>query len=132
MFKLVSGHVTMASLKLILDVLEPKTSKDELMEEEEEEEGEGEDEGEEEEEGEGEEEEEEGEGEGEGGEEIEDDASVAGEDSEIDEDDRGSDVSEDRGEEEGQIDPMFRAAVQKALGAAAVDSDAEVHAHCVH
>ena len=129
MFKLVSGHVTMASLKLILDVLEPKTSKDELMEEEEEEEGEGEDEGEEEEEGEGEEEEE---GEGEGGEEIEDDASVAGEDSEIDEDDRGSDVSKDRGEEEGQIDPMFRAAVQKALGAAAVDSDAEVHAHCVH
>lgn len=105
-FKLVSGHVTLGSLQLILGVLEPKSTKEELMENEEEQEGGGEDSG----------------GEGEG--------------SEMDEDERGSLVSEDtgseddeaeQGEEEGEeVDPAFRAEVQKALGAAAVDSDAEV------
>ena len=106
-FKLVSGHVTLASLQLILGVLEPKSSKEELMENEEEEEvGEG--------------------GSGDGSE---------GDGSEMDEDDRGSLISEDEGSdneagqgEEGEedVDPAFRAEVQKALGAAAVDSDAEV------
>ena len=100
MFKLVSGHVTLESLKLILKVLEPKTSKDELMEGEEEEEGESDG------------------GSGEGG-----DTS----DGELDEDEGASLISEDsEGGQGDEVDPAFRAEVQKALGAAAVDSDAEV------
>ena len=106
-FRLVSGHVTWEGMKLILEVLEPKTSKEELMEEEEEGEGEGSEE-----EGEG-ESEEEGGGEGGDGSEGDDGDSVASEESE-------------GGEEGGEVDPMFRAEVQKALGAAAVDSEAEV------
>ena len=103
MFKLVSNHVTLASLQLILGVLEPKTSKEELMENEEED--------------------------------SEDNGSTdQGEGSEMDEDERGSVISEDGGsegseggEEQGEdVDPVFRADVQKALGAAAVNSDAEV------
>ena len=97
-FKLVSGHVTLASLKLILEVLEPKTSKDELMEAEEEEgesdEGSGED--------------------------------SDGGDGEHSKDEGDSLVSEDsEGGPGEEVDPVFRAEVQKALGAAAVDSDAQ-------
>ena len=101
-FKLVTGHVTLASLKLILEVLEPKTTKDELMEDEELEEEEGE-----------------------GGE-----LSDGGEGNEAgaSEDGEGSDVSEDTEEDQGEetVDPVFRAEVQRALGAAAMGSDAEV------
>ena len=100
--------MTWEGMKLILEVLEPKTSKEELMEEEEEE-GEG---GGSEEEGEGESEEEEGDGEGSDGGGGDDGDSVA------------SEASEEN--EGGEVDPMFRADVQKALGAAAVDSEAEV------
>ena len=103
--------MTLASLQLILGVLEPKSSKEELMEnEEEEEEG------------------------GAGTSEEGGDGSSEGEGSEMDEDERGSLVSEDEGsddagqgeEGEEEVDPAFRAEVQNALGAAAVDSDAEV------
>ena len=99
-FKLVTGHVTLASLKLILEVLEPKTSKDELMEEEEQEE--------------------------EGGEMS--DGGEDGEDGDGGGDSEDSDVSEDieEGHGEEMVDPVFRAEVQRALGAAAVGSDAEV------
>ena len=97
--------MTLDSLQLILGVLEPKSTKEELMENEEEEEGEAssEDNGD----------------------------SSEGEGSEMDKDERGSLVSEDGGSEdeageEGEVDPVFRAEVQKALGAAAVDSDVEV------
>lgn len=101
-FKLVSGHVTLGSLCLILEVLEPKTSKEELMEDEDEEEEDGEDGG-----------------------DGDDDGDDAEEESEMDEDDEGgSDIS--NGSECGEVDPAFREEVQKALGAAAVDSDAEV------
>ena len=99
--------MTWEGMKLILEVLEPKTSKEELMEEEEEE-GAG---GGSEEEGEG-ESEEEGDGERSDGGEGDDGDSVA------------SEASEEN--EGGEVDPMFRADVQKALGAAAVDSEAEV------
>jgi hypothetical protein len=106
-FKLVSGHVTLSSLQLILGVLEPKSNKEELMENEEE--GGGASSGDD------------------GG------SSGEGEGSEMDEDERGSLVSgedggsSDDGAEQGEeVDPMFRAEVQKALGAAAVDTDAEV------
>ena len=103
--------MTLASLQLILGVLEPKSSKEELMENEGEEGG--------------------------GGDSSEEsgDGSSEGEGSEVDEDEKGSLVSEDEGSnddvgqgEEGgeEVDPAFRAVVQKALGAAAVDSDAEV------
>ena len=112
MFKLVSDHVTLESLKLILEVLKPKTSKEELMEDEEEEEGEGE-----------------GEEEGEGSE-VEGEGSEVegGEDSDSAEEDGDGDTSEG-GEGVGggeEVDPAFRAEVLKALGAAAVDSEAEV------
>ena len=99
--------MTLESLQLILGVLEPKTSKEELMENEEED---SEDSG--------------GTNKGEGG--------------EMDEDERGSVISEDgvseesEKEEQGEdVDPAFRAEVLKALGAAAVDSDAEVYYLCV-
>ena len=109
--------MTLSSLQLILGVLEPKSDKEELMEDEDEEEGEREGEG----SSSGDNDDgcsgERGEGEGEG--------------SEMDEDERGSLVSEDeveQGEEEGEeVDPVFRAEVQRALGAAAVDSDVEVY-----
>ena len=117
-FKLVSGHVTLASLQLILGVLEPKSNKEELMENREEEEGGGEEEA-------------SSDGSGGGG-----DSCSEGEGNGIDEDERGSLVSgEDGGsddddeaaeQEEEEVDPVFRAEVQRALGAAAVDSDAEV------
>ena len=107
--------MTWEGMKLILEVLEPKTSKEELMEEEEEEEGEGEGS---EEEGEG-ESEEEGGGEGSDGGEGDDGDSVASEESE-------------GGEGGGEVDPVFRAEVLKALGAAAVDSEAEVSQCTVH
>ena len=114
MFKLVSGHVTLASLQLILGVLEPKSNKEELMENREEE---------------GEEEEASSDGSGGGG-----DSCNEGEGSGMDEDGRGSLVSgedggsdDDEAAEQGEeVDPVFRADVQRALGAAAVDSDAEV------
>ncbi len=109
-FKLASGHVTLSSLQLILGVLEPKSNKEELMENEEEEGGGAS-------------------SEGSGG----DGGSSEGEGSEMDEDERGSLVSgedggssDDEAEQGEEVDPVFRAEVQKALGAAAVDSDAEV------
>lgn len=103
--------MTLASLQLILGVLEPKSSKEELMENEAEEEGQ------------------------DGTSEESGDGSSEGEGSEMDEDERGSLVSEDKGSDDDagqggeggeEVDPAFRAEVQKALGAAAVDSDAEV------
>lgn len=105
--------MTLASLRLILGVLEPKTNKEELMENEEEEEGE---------DGGG-----EASGDGSGG----GDSCSEGEGSEMDDNERGSLVSgegeESDDDEAEEVDPVFRAEVQKALGAAAVDSDAEVH-----
>ena len=112
-FKLVSGHVTLASLQLILGVLEPKSNKEELMENREEEGGE-----------------EEASSDSSGG----GDSCSEGEGSGMDEDERGSLISgedggsdDDNEAEQGEeVDPVFRAEVQRALGAAAVDSDVEV------
>ena len=105
--------MTLSSLQLILGVLEPKSDKEELMEDEDEEEDERE-------EGSS-----NGDSDGSSGEKGE------GEGSEMDEDERDSLISEDeveQGEEEGEeVDPAFRAEVQRALGAAAVDSDVEVY-----
>ena len=117
-FRLVSGHVTLTSLQLILGVLEPKYDKEELMEDEDKEEGEREGEG-------------SSSGDSDDGSSGERGEGEGGEGSEMDEDERGSLVSEDeveQGEEEGEeVDPAFRAEVQRALGAAAVDSDVEVY-----
>ena len=87
------------SLKLILEVLEPKQSKDDLMEEDVE-----------------------GSDSSEGSE-----ASDSGDGSEAS--DSSEDGDSDSGGSVGGVDvgdPMFRAEVRKALGAAAMDSDAEV------
>lgn len=98
MFKQLTHCVTEDSLKLILDVLEPKQSKDDIMEEDSEHSNSGE-------------------------------ASEGSEAEGSSNESEGGDVGDSGDESEhgdGDIDPIFRSEVQKALGAAAVDSDAEV------
>lgn len=118
MFKQLTHCVTEDSLKLVLEVLEPKQSKDDLMEED----------------GEGSEASDSGEG-GEAGDSGDgSEAGDSGEGGEACDDSDSGDGSEggedsDSGESVGgvdTVDPMFRAEVRKALGAAALDSDAEV------
>ncbi len=107
MFRQLTHCVTQDSLQLILNVLEPKQTKDDIMEVE---------------------------GEGtvpsdQDTDHSSDEESEKSEDSSIESEEGGdsSVVSEEGGEE---VDPIFRADVRKALGAAGLDSDSEVRFVC--
>ena len=95
-FKQLTHCVTADSLKLILEVLEPKQSKDDIMEVD-----------------------------GEEGSDSSDSGSEAGDSGDGSEaSDSGDDSSVGGGVE--VVDPLFRADIRKALGAAGMDSDVEV------
>ncbi len=103
-FKQLTHCVTTDSLKLILEVLEPKQSKDDIMEVD-----------------------------GEEGSDSGDDGSDAGDSGDgSDAGDSGDDgEASDSGEDSSVggdevVDPLFRADIRKALGAAGMDSDVEV------
>ncbi len=109
-FKQLTHCVTADSLKLILEVLEPKQSKDDIMEVDGEE----------------------GSDSGDSGSEAGDgsDGSEAGDGSDGSDAGDGSDGS-DSGDDSSVggvevVDPLFRADIRKALGAAGMDSDVEV------